>query len=472
MAALPVDFYLPPPDDRAYRRDKIQRLRDQITAWRRNANRGDHTISKIPTIPPNTTTKSIQSTQLLTAAITTAAELPRWRSAAVSHTRMCTSRHEKLFLQSCVTENWQREKRSGESHKRTLLTLGLSNTTNTIASRVLEVPYFHDQAIFCVPTDPANTADHPSQYKEEEEYKGNKEKENNEKEDKEGRGRAVDVWYGVTSNSEESGRQLESGAVNDGSVHNTVRNTGNNSSHDHSNSNNNKYNPNSSYPNNKSTLVDTPGRGSNVIESFFAVKLQSMDLAVSVHEERMRRKSIMRQRQRRESVKHQKSEEMFSKTMEIPIHWDEYRRLSPDGTTQRAKTATPSPPITSMPSRPLNSNTNINNNNSNSNNNNTITNKTVAVTQSNNSTSGTLYSHAIHSGYTHGGSTNAAMGDVENTRSGIRPHTTGPHNRPPLRLYAIRVNRKVTNSETSLMRSAETAPRLGTRVVLPKSWMN
>ncbi|ORC91197.1 uncharacterized protein TM35_000062020 [Trypanosoma theileri] len=461
MAASPLDFYLPPPDDRAYRRERIQRLRDHITAWRRHAPRRHNETAPItPTLPA---AQSTQST-IRSAAAAAAAELPRWRTAAVSPTRSCGSRHEKIFLQSLITENWQRA-RSGGTPRKHIYTRG-SNPNSTI-SRVMEVPYFHNQTTFCVPEDKTHsTVDEQEQQEQqqqerEREFQHLKEEEEEKERQQE---RAVEMWYGVTSNSEESLRQLELGTIHTSGANSTSKSTGFNSSGyvDGMNNSNNysKYNPNSSSPKDRTALGETMGRDASLIDSFFALKVQSVDLAMSVHAERMRQKSMQR-RARRDSVHNQLTEQMFSQTMEIPIDWDEFRRLSPERTTTQAKTAMESYPLASMSNRSINSNTNTNAN----------TNKTVAVIQSNNSTSGTPYNRTIHSDNPHA-SSKAAVGDVENMQSITRPRTTTPIGRPPLRLYAIRVRRKVTNSETSMMRTAEPAPRLGTRVVLPKSWGN
>ncbi|KEG08162.1 hypothetical protein DQ04_07851000 [Trypanosoma grayi] len=376
-----LDFYLPPPDDRAYRWGKIQRMRDQITMWRPHAKRHAELSAR-----------DGAGGSAAAAATTTAVELPRWRKAAVSPSRRCLSRHEKLFLQSLVTESWQQQQqqRRGRTAPAGRITLPCASkdtktkpSTATITG-VTEVPYFHDRTIFCLPNegrDALVTDDSSGDQAEQ----------------------GVRVCYGVTSNTAEL--QSRSAALSCGGTTCTAK----------SNASSQAVPPlNHTAPVPPSEAAT---KQDHMIDASFAVKTQSVELAMSVHAERVRRRSSVR-RPRSDSVRRR----TFSRTAEVPIDWGEFGRLSAAGGGGSGCGGSGS---------------------------------------SSNVTS--MYSVPQPPG--HCGAADGAPAATD----GMRGQNTMLGGKGPMRLYAIRMKRYVSNSEGSTEKAAG-VPRIGVPVELPASW--
>nr|CCC92739.1 conserved hypothetical protein [Trypanosoma congolense IL3000] len=109
-----LDFYLPPPDDRVYRRGRIQRLRDQITSWKRSG---------------------------------------RSSSAAP-----VTKSGEGNWLGSCKASLDRRVMGSGLHHKK-----GGKTHDNKPESELGQI-YYHDHIVFCVPSDKSGGKKKPFGY--------------------------------------------------------------------------------------------------------------------------------------------------------------------------------------------------------------------------------------------------------------------------------------------------------------------
>ncbi|ESS65391.1 hypothetical protein TcG_03498 [Trypanosoma cruzi] len=397
-SARRLDFYLPPPDDRAYRRGRIQRLRDQITAWRRQPRRG-----------------SAQAYARAASAGTEqrglVVDTPLWKASTVSPTRRNVSRHEKVFMLSQVSCSPPSAKhifssatQGGDLRDKT--PLRSSNYTNMKNSfnhkaqttgRVMEVPYFHDQTIFCLPRDrrvPMNaaTVDAAAALSDAMDDGESQQTDSN-----------AGFCYGVTSNSEEMTRHSEHlrherKADRDGKPLPEKTTFG---------SDRFEGAPSVFF----SSLQSKGGRAASApkstkskgltIDSTFAAMTRSVELATAVHAECTHRRTAM-QRSRSDSFR----QRVLEQTMEIPVDWREFERVTPFDNASC---------LTTFPDEQCSA---------------------------------------------------AGMG---------RTHCTGNFGscgvgRGPMRLYSIRLKKRLLNSEGS-MEKASSFPRLGTRVILSKSWV-
>ncbi|RNF15695.1 uncharacterized protein Tco025E_05429 [Trypanosoma conorhini] len=343
-AATRLDFYLPPPDHRAYRRGKIQRLRDQITAWRRQSRGG---VAQ-------------------TSARGGSADLPLWKAANATPTRRNVSRHEKVLLLSRVAPTPRSGRRTpspaphGDSHEKPLRLASYTNTLNSntratpLLGRVTEVPYFHDHTIFCLPRDrravAATAATTAAASVAAAETSGTLD-------DSDGAPRAepgVCFCYGVTSNSEEMARHCEhaspAGKTTNSGATPPVKSTISSSSFKEtasfsfSSPGSNGFRAASASASASAAAASVSAkRKALTVDSSFATKTQSVELAMAVHAERTRRSSTM-QRPQSESLR----QRVFERTMEIPIDWREFERLSsgckasPPATLLEERASTPS----------------------------------------------------------------------------------------------------------------------------------
>ncbi|RNF04188.1 hypothetical protein TraAM80_05293 [Trypanosoma rangeli] len=398
VAARRLDFYLPPPDHRAYRRGKIQLLRDHITAWRHQPRCG----------VGQAFSRGASASGKLGGVV---ADPPLWNAANVVPPHRNVSRHEKVLLLSQVSQMPRSGRRTpstaphGDSHERPLRLTGYANTLNNnnshagpILGRVTEVPYFHDQAVFCLPRDTRVAAATASTFTAAAAPPGALDDNGAPQTEP-----SVLFCYGVTSNTEEMSQCREQAnpterAVN-GEATPLVKSTISSSS----------FKSPSSFSFSLLKLhdfraasgLDSAKHNSLKVDSSFAARTQCVELAMAVHAERTRRTSSM-QRMRSEGA-HQR---VLERTMEIPIDWREFERLCPGSRTF--------PPTTLSEKR----------------------------------------------------SSTPSLGHTRLTAASA----TGAEGRGPMRLYNICIKRRVANMEGS-MESASTFPRLGTRVVLSKSWV-
>ncbi|EKF37659.1 hypothetical protein MOQ_002146 [Trypanosoma cruzi marinkellei] len=397
-SARRLDFYLPPPDDRAYRRGRIQRLRDQITAWRRQPRRVDaQTYARAASA--GTEQKGL------------VVDIPLWKATTISPIRRNVSRHEKVLMLSRVSRsppnaqrNFSPATQRGEFREKTPLRssnyINMTNSFNQKAQttgRVMEVPYFHDHTIFCLPKDrrvpmtaaTVDAAAAPSDTMDDGEVQ---QTDSN-----------TGFCYGVTSNSEEMARHSEP------------------LSHERKTDRNGTSLPEKTTLGNDrlegtpslflSSLQPKGGRAASLpkttkskgltIDSTFAAMTRSVELAMAVHAECTHRRTAL-QRSRSGSVR----QRVLEQTMEIPVDWREFERVSPGGTASC---------VTMSPDEECS---------------------------------------AASMGRTH---YTANFGSCSGGRG-------------PMRLYNIRLKKRLLNSEGS-MEKASNFPRLGTHVILSKSWV-
>ncbi|EAN76505.1 hypothetical protein, conserved [Trypanosoma brucei brucei TREU927] len=242
-----LDFYLPPPDDREYRRGRIQRLRDQITAW------------KDPSRPFSV---SGPNSMLGTKEF-------KWLSTQ----RSCSSGR---------TANSCGAAAGGAT----------GSKCGKAAPQQPDNVYFHDHIVFCVPSGKGQT---------------------------ESRGGADGMCYGVTTNKEsmaECEQGLQQTHVGQRSV--STRSIGANSVGISRADGDKQGTMRSDYR--SCATSPTP------VATLQSIKAQSVDLASSVHEARMQC------RQGDFPTPHSSQQQLFMRTMELPIDWGEYTRNS-KGTT-------------------------------------------------------------------------------------------------------------------------------------------
>ncbi|ESL10010.1 hypothetical protein TRSC58_02262 [Trypanosoma rangeli SC58] len=323
-AARRLDFYLPPPDHRAYRRGKIQRLRDHITAWRHQLRCG---VGQDPA-------REASANGELGGAV---ADPPLWNAANVAPTRRNVSRHEKVLLLSQVSQTPRSGRRTpspaphSDSRERPLRLTGYANTLNNDNSRaaptlgrVTEVPYFHDQTVFCLPRDTRAATATASTFAAAAappvalDDRGASQTES-----------SVLFCYGVTSNTEKMLHYCEqaspAGRAVNGEATPPAKSAISGSSFKGPSSFSTSLKLNGFRA---ASASDSAKHNSLKVDSSFSARTRCVELAMAVHAERTRRTSTM-QRMRSEGVR----QRVLERTMEIPIDWREFERLSPGSKT-------------------------------------------------------------------------------------------------------------------------------------------
>lgn len=313
-----LDFYLPPPDDRAFRRGKIQRLRDQITAWRHSPRGGNQTVRPDAKMGGGVAAKSLV-----------------WGSAGASSTLRGASHHEKRLILSNVScsphqtqsdllgvrkRGQQTSPRPPSSPKNRMMSA--TKNMRTIG-RVTEVPYFHDYVLFCLPKDEHSTSrvrtaapsGFSSSVAADEDYG-------------QSRRRGVNLCCGVTSNREEMAQHAEcfnlSIGLRDGDAESAPVGSAAEGQK--------VFFPifSSTQSGNMRTGMEAAAPPGHRMNSMFLARAQSVELATAVHAECTRCQRTIDQQQT--GIDRQRT---FSQTMEVPIDWTEFERLKTANTLSR-----------------------------------------------------------------------------------------------------------------------------------------
>lgn len=322
-AALRLDFYLPPPDHRAFRRNKIQRLRDQITAWRRSPLRGGGQR---------------------------AAEGPTWGSAAAAAPPpRALLRSGRMFhgtFSTLPADTWRSLDKASRTQRSALRTTpffsdtkssGIATGKSVVTSgRVSDTPYFHDYAFFCLPSTGGASAAGANVAKAQRSHCSaiscGAAKDIGE--------RGVDICCGVTANKEEMAQHA--GRLN---ISARLLRSGKSDAPEKAGGDQKDMDAKGTDTETLSLLLSTtPGemrtgtgdaapRG-NKLESLFLARTEGVELAATIHAECTRRQLLVDQR--RKSVERQRT---FNRTMEVPIDWGEFERLPSRNATSLLSTS-------------------------------------------------------------------------------------------------------------------------------------